>query len=85
MTAFKFRSEPVDVMEFPRTDGPHRRVAVFAGPDADHLARCGFLIMRTEEVDDFLALIEVVEVPVAEIEEVADRVIDKLKWRARAL
>lgn len=41
--------------------GIHRRVTVFAGEDAEHLANCGRLTMREAEAQDLLALIELGE------------------------
>lgn len=38
--------------------GAHTRVRIFAGPDEDHRAMAGELILRTEEVDDLRFMIE---------------------------
>ena len=33
--------------------GGHVHIAVFSGPDKDHLGKCGDLVMRAEEWDQF--------------------------------
>lgn len=38
-------------------DGVHIRVTVYCGPDWDHLARTGHLVMRPDEWEAFAALI----------------------------
>ncbi len=42
---------PSILARFHRVDGPHVRVAVFAGPDAQHRAHLGTLTARKEEAD----------------------------------
>jgi hypothetical protein len=41
----------------PDTGGSHSTVAVFAGPDADHRAFCGSVVMRHDEAQAFVALL----------------------------
>jgi hypothetical protein len=41
----------------PDTGGSHSTVDVFAGPDADHRAFCGRIVMRADEAQAFAALL----------------------------
>lgn len=38
--------------------GIHTELRVFSGPDQDHLANCGNLIMLADDVEDFLSLLQ---------------------------
>lgn len=38
--------------------GGHVHIAVFSGPDKDHLGKCGDLVMREEEWPEFRAIFQ---------------------------
>lgn len=45
----------------PREGGGHVDISVYAGPDAEHLARCGTVTMRPVEAAAFAKLLRVVD------------------------
>jgi hypothetical protein len=45
----------------PREGGAHVDISVYAGPDADHLARCGMVTMRPDEAAAFAKLLRAVD------------------------